>query len=128
METFTFNPIGYFYTDAKEIPKHYTASEEEGKIVLDKIYTEAASDILPGERIIVIFVFHKSPPFTLDRLKIVPFNRTEKRGLFSTASPVRPNPIGVSILTVEKVEDNVIYVKNIDMLNGTPILDIKVYK
>jgi tRNA-Thr(GGU) m(6)t(6)A37 methyltransferase TsaA len=128
METFTFYPIGYFYTDAKEIPKHFSISEEEGKIVLDKKYTEAASDILPGENLLVVFVFHKSPAFTLDRLKIVPFNRTEKRGLFSTASPVRPNPIGVSILTVKKVEDNVIYVKNIDMLNGTPILDIKIYK
>jgi tRNA (Thr-GGU) A37 N-methylase len=58
-------------------------------------------------------------------MRIKPPMREEKLGVFSTHSPLRPNPIGLSILEVTGVESNVIRVKGIDMLNKTPILDIK---
>lgn len=128
MEPFIFTPIGYFYTNAVEVPRHYSVSEEEGKIVLDEVYEKAISDILPGDKILVVFIFHKSPPFSPDYLRVTPPHKNKETGLFSTSAPVRPNPIGVSILTVLDVNKNIIYVKHIDMLDGTPILDIKPFK
>ena len=84
-------------------------------------------DIRSGQKIVVIFYFHKSPDFTSKLLVQRPPNRFEKRGVFSICSPNRPNPIGMSVLDVLQVNDNVIRVKGIDMLDGTPILDLKPY-
>ena len=118
-------PIGYVSTDAKEIPRSWAVSDLEGALVMDEAYLEGLRDIQPGARIYVIFHFHKSPEFTSEFMRIKPPIREEKLGVFSTHSPFRPNPIGLSILEVTGVEGNVIRVKGIDMLNKTPILDIK---
>jgi tRNA-Thr(GGU) m(6)t(6)A37 methyltransferase TsaA len=118
-------PIGYVSTDAKEIPRSWTVSDIEGLLVIDEAYLEGLRDIQPGRRIYVIFHFHKSPEFTSKFLRIKPPTREEKLGVFSTHSPIRPNPIGLSLLEVTGVEGNVIRVKGLDMLNETPILDIK---
>jgi tRNA-Thr(GGU) m(6)t(6)A37 methyltransferase TsaA len=82
-------------------------------------------DIQGGQQIVVIFHFHKSQVFTPDLLVQQPQHRNEKRGVFSICSPNRPNPVGMSVLDVLRVEDNVIYVQGFDMLDGTPILDLK---
>jgi tRNA (Thr-GGU) A37 N-methylase len=74
---------------------------------------------------VVLFQFDQSPPFTLDRLVQKPPHRNKKLGVFSTCSPVRPNPLGLSILEVIEVRDNVILVRGLDMRDGTPILDLK---
>lgn len=118
-------PIGYVSTDAKEIPRSWTMSDVEGALVMDETYLEGLRDIQPGGRIYVIFHFHKSPGFTSEFIRIKPPMREKKLGVFSTHSPFRPNPIGLSILEVTGAEGNVIRVKGIDMLNKTPILDIK---
>lgn len=118
-------PIGYVSTDAKEIPRSWTMSDVEGALVMDETYLEGLRDIQPGGRIYVIFHFHKSPGFTSEFMRIKPPMREKKLGVFSTHSPFRPNPIGLSILEVTGAEGNVIRVKGIDMLNKTPILDIK---
>lgn len=118
-------PIGYVSTDAKEIPRSWTMSDVEGALVMDETYLEGLRDIQPGGRIYVIFHFHKSPWFTSEFMRIKPPMREKKLGVFSTHSPFRPNPIGLSILEVTGAEGNVIRVKGIDMLNKTPILDIK---
>ncbi len=73
----------------------------------------------------VLFHFDRSRPFTPESLVQKPPHRTERLGVFSTCSPVRPNPLGLSILEVLEVRDNVITVRGLDMLNGTPILDLK---
>jgi tRNA-Thr(GGU) m(6)t(6)A37 methyltransferase TsaA len=57
----------------------------------------------------------------------VPFLDKENRGLFSTRAPRRPNPVGLSIVQLEKVEDLVLHINNVDILDGTPLLDIKPY-
>jgi tRNA-Thr(GGU) m(6)t(6)A37 methyltransferase TsaA len=118
-------PIGYVSTDAKEIPRSWTMSDVEGALVMDETYLEGLRDIQPGTRIYVIFHFHKSPAFTSEFMRIKPPMREKKLGVFSTHSPFRPNPIGLSILEVTGAEGNVIRVKGIDMLDKTPILDIK---
>ena len=118
-------PIGYVSTDAKEIPLSWTMSDVEGALVMDETYLEGLRDIQAGARIYVIFHFHKSPGFTSEFMRIKPPMREKKLGVFSTHSPFRPNPIGLSILEVTGAEGNVIRVKGIDMLDKTPILDIK---
>ena len=123
--TIEMKPIGYVSADVEEIPRSWTVSDVEGALVMDEVYLEGLKDIQPRQRIYVIFHFHKSPEFTPEFMRIKPPTREEKLGVFSTHSPFRPNPIGLSILEVTGVEGNVIRVKGIDMLNKTPILDIK---
>jgi len=85
---------------------------------------------VPGDpdRIMVVFLFDQSPPFSADRLMQIPPTRSSGRGVFLTCSPVRPNPLGVSILQVLRIEKNVIRVRGLDMLDQTPVLDIKPWK
>lgn len=120
-------PIGITKTDAKEIPRHWSVSTTTGKLVIQKQYEEGLKNINKGQQIVVLFLFHQSPPFTPDKLSQKPPHLDEIKGVFSICSPIRPNPIGMSVLEVLAVENNIITVKNIDMLDGTPILDIKPY-
>ena len=117
--------IGFVQTDAKKIPRHWGVSDKEGTLVIDEKYLHGLKNIRAGQRIVVIFHFHRSPEFTSQFLSQTPPNREEQLGVFSTCSPIRPNPIGMSVLEVLRREDNVIYVKGLDMQDGTPVLDIK---
>lgn len=120
-------PIGFVSTNLKKIPRHWTISDAVGTLIIDEKYLEGLQDIKPGQRVVVIFQFHKSPAFTPAFLIQKPSHHNEKRGVFSICSPIRPNPIGMSILEVLSVRANKVYVKGLDMLNGTPVLDIKPY-
>jgi len=121
----SLSPIGTAHTDAQEIPRHWTVSDVEGRLVIDPEYTEALSDITVGQHIVVLFHFHKSPPFSAGLLKQTPPHRDRPLGVFSICSPRRPNPIGLSVLEVLACNGNVIDVHGMDMIDGTPILDIK---
>lgn len=126
--TIIFKPIGHARVSAEKVPRHWTVSDIEGELVIDPIYTDGLKDIRPGERIVVLFHFDRSPPFELQKHLIQkPPHRGEWLGVFSICSPIRPNPIGLSVLEVIEVEKNVIRVKRLDMFNGTPIIDIKPY-
>ena len=120
-------PIGFVKTDIEKIPRHWTVSEAEGTIVIDEQYKEGLRDIKAGERIVVLFYFHQSPRFTPDRLIQRPKHRNEQLGVFSICSPVRPNPLGMSVVEVLGIDGNIIHVKGLDMRDGTPVLDIKPY-
>jgi tRNA-Thr(GGU) m(6)t(6)A37 methyltransferase TsaA len=119
------NPIGFVSTDAKEIPRSWEVSEVEGRLVIDETYLGGLRDIKPGQRIYVIFHFHKSPKFAEQFMRIKPPIHDKKVGVFSTHSPIRPNPIGMSLLEVLDIEGTVIHVRGLDMMDKTPILDIK---
>jgi tRNA-Thr(GGU) m(6)t(6)A37 methyltransferase TsaA len=123
--TIEMEPIGFVSTDAETVPRSWSVSDVKGTLVMGESYVEGLSDIKPGQRIYVIFNFHKSPNFTPQFIRIRPPNREEKVGVFSTHSPIRPNPVGLSLLEVLGIDGNVIQVKGLDMLDGTPILDIK---
>jgi tRNA-Thr(GGU) m(6)t(6)A37 methyltransferase TsaA len=118
-------PIGFVSTAAESVPRSWTISDVEGALVIDEAYREGLTDIEPGQRLSVLFHFHKSPEFTPELLRIKPPVRDRKFGVFSTHSPFRPNPIGLSVLEVLRVEGCTIHVKGLDMLDGTPILDMK---
>lgn len=120
-------PIGFVQTDAEKVPRHWTVSDLKGNLVIDERYTDGLKDIKPGQNIVVIFYFHKRCGFTPQFLIQRPPNRKERVGVFSTCSPIRPNSIGMSVLEVLDIKSNIIYVKGLDMLKGTPVLDIKPY-
>lgn len=118
-------PIGVVRTAATKVPRHYTVSDVEGSLLIAEKYREGLRDIKPGQKIVVLFYFDKSPPFSPDLLVQTPPHRNEALGVFSICSPRRPNPIGLSVVEVLSVEGSTLHVKNIDMYDGTPILDIK---
>lgn len=118
-------PIGTAHTDAATIPRHWTLSDVEGTLVIDPEYTDGLSDISAGQQIVVLFHFHKSALFSPNLLKQTPPHRGQSLGVFSICSPRRPNPIGMSVLTVLTRNENVLHVRGMDMIDGTPILDIK---
>jgi tRNA (adenine37-N6)-methyltransferase len=119
------DPIGTAHTDAGAIPRHWTLSDVEGTLVIDPEYTDGLSDISAGQQIVVLFHFHRSAPFSPDLLKQTPPHKGQSLGVFSICSPRRPNPIGMSVLTVLSRNENVVRVRGMDMIDGTPILDIK---
>ena len=125
MKTIAFRPIGYVETRAATIPRHWSVSEEEGTLHIDHQYLEGLRDIRAGQRIVVFFWFDKSPGFEPGSLVQTPPKTGERTGVFSTCSPKRPNPLGMSVVQVLEVDGCGIRVKGIDMLDGTPILDIK---
>ncbi len=127
IQEYRFRQIGYLRTNAETIPRHWSVSDVEGEIVIEPEYKLGLRDIKAGDRIVVLFVFHKSSVFSHEKLIQKPPHLKETKGVFSTCSPNRPNPIGLSVLEVLNVEDNVIKVKRVDMYDGTPILDIKPY-
>ena len=124
------NPIGTVHTSVPSVPNHWSISNVEGTLVIDEFYREGLRGIEPGDRIVVIFHFHKSRPFTEQEITQHPRGDVsrEKRGVFDICSPIRPNPIGMSILTVTGINETVISVKGLDILDGTPILDIKPFR
>jgi tRNA-Thr(GGU) m(6)t(6)A37 methyltransferase TsaA len=118
-------PIGFVKTAVGKVPRHWSVSEAEGELVLNEEYAEGLKDIRAGQRVVVLFYFHQSPQFTPDFLVQKPPHRNERLGVFSICSPIRPNPIGMSVVEVLGVEGRVIHIKGLDMLDGTPVLDIK---
>lgn len=120
-------PIGFVRVEAEKVPRSWRRSELEGMLAIDERYSEGLADIEPGHRIVVIFNFHQSPEFSADLLRQTPPHSGKKTGIFSICSPVRPNPIGMSVLEVLAVEGATVRVRGLDMRDGTPVLDIKPY-
>jgi tRNA-Thr(GGU) m(6)t(6)A37 methyltransferase TsaA len=118
-------PIGFVRTDAEELPRHWSVSEVEGTLVIDEGYSEGLRDIEPGQRIVVIFHFHRSPRFSPEFLRQTSGQDGREAGVFSLCSPIRPNPVGMSVLEVLGIRDANVDVRRLDALDGTPILDIK---
>jgi len=123
--TIEMTPIGYAQTREKKVPRHWSVSDLVGFLEIDDAYVDGLRDIGPGDRIVVIFHFHRSPAFETRYLIQTPPHHGQARGVFSTCSPRRPNPIGFSVLEVIERKGNRIVAKGMDMIDGTPILDIK---
>jgi tRNA-Thr(GGU) m(6)t(6)A37 methyltransferase TsaA len=99
-------------------------SDVRGELEIDPAYAAGLKDIGGLSHLIVIFAFHKSGP---GHLLVKPPSETRKRGVFSTRSPHRPNPVGMTVVRLLGRRGNVLKVSGLDMLEGTPILDIKPY-
>ncbi len=122
-------PIGHVETEAEKVPRSWRNSNLEGDLVINEEYAGGLSEIEAGNRIVVLFNFHESPPFSPGFLRQNPRSADgEERGVFKTLSPVRPNAIGMSIVEVVGKTGATLRVRGMDMRDGTPILDIKPWR
>ena len=99
-----------------------SAKGVKGKIVLKPEYVEGLRDIEGFSHIILIYHFHLSDGFSL---QVKPFMDDNLHGVFATRAPRRPNPIGLSVVRLTKVEGRTLYIEDVDIVDGTPLLDIK---
>ena len=96
-----------------------------GKVEVFEDYSAGLKDLEGFSHIILIFAFHLNQDH--GKLFAHPPYDGKKRGVFATRSPYRPNPIGMTVVSLLKIEKNIMFVSGIDMLDGTPVLDIKPY-
>ena len=128
MKTITMKALGTIYTPFENLedmpiqPKG--AAEVIGTIELEEQYTEGLADLQGFSHIYLLYEFHMAQRTALT---VTPFMDTTPRGVFATRSPLRPNHIGISIVKLIGVEKNIVTVQGIDILNGSPLLDIKPY-
>jgi tRNA-Thr(GGU) m(6)t(6)A37 methyltransferase TsaA len=125
---FTPQPIGFVtspFKDAAEIPKGPGAKHpEEGALNILPAFAPGLADIEGYSHLYVLWVFDRSDGFDLT---VTPPTDNRPHGLFSTRAPRRPNPIGLTVVELLRREGDSLHVRGVDMLDGTPILDIKPY-
>ena len=121
-----FKPIGIIHTPYKTrdgVPIQPAAGAgERGEVEVFPEFSKGLKALDGFSHIILIYHFHLSKEYSLE---VVPFLDTEKRGLFATRAPSRPNQIGISIVRLTAVKGNILEIRNVDMIDGTPLLDIK---
>lgn len=127
VQQFTVTPIGIVHCrlqTREETPKNYSESSETGTLEIYPEYLDGLKGIKAGQTIMVLFWLHQAQR---DLLQVYPRGDRSRglQGVFTTRSPMRPNPIAVSELKVLAVRGLELEVRGLDMLNGTPILDIK---
>jgi len=120
----TFNPIGYVESDFNAPARPEIMAAAESRVVLGPEFVEGLTGLKAGQRVMVVFHFHLVQSYAL--LQHPRGDRSRpRRGVFALHTPYRPNPIGVTVVDLLSVEGNVLRVRGLDALNGTPILDIK---
>ena len=128
MKKIEYRPIGIIHSPYRTpagTPIQPPASKGvEAEVEVFEKYAEGLTDLGGFSHIYLIYHFHLSRKFSL---KVKPFLDDEPHGLFATRAPSRPNAIGLSIVELIGKEENTLRVKNIDVLDGTPLLDIKPY-
>ena len=120
------NPIGIIrtpYTEPKEMPIQGRFKDDvEGWIELREEYDPGLKDLDGFSHLVLIYYFHRSDR---EELQGRPYLEDETHGIFAIRSPHRPNHLGLSIVRLQRIEGNRIYFTEVDMLDGTPLLDIK---
>ena len=123
-------PIGVVHSpfrERREAPRQTAAGRDaQGQIELYAAhgFEHALADIEAWPYLWVLFWFHLNQGW---RPKVLPPRSAKRRGVFATRSPHRPNPLGLSVVKLERVEGLVLHVSGLDMLDGTPVLDLKPY-
>ncbi len=125
---FSPQPVGYVrspYENAQQVPKGLGAKHEaEGVLEILPELEAGLTDIEGFSHLIVLWVFDRSEGFELVG---TPPSDNRPHGVFATRSPRRPNPIGFTVVELLRREGRLLHVRGVDMLEGTPILDIKPY-
>jgi tRNA-Thr(GGU) m(6)t(6)A37 methyltransferase TsaA len=124
---FTMKPIGVIhspFTDKAQTPIQPTRSQTLGRVEVYPEFADGLQDLEGFSHIILLYAFHLSNGYTL---RVQPFLDDELHGLFTTRHPCRPNPIGLSIVQLLARQDSILIIEGVDVLDGTPLLDIKPY-
>lgn len=128
MTRLEFTPIGIVHTpfhDPRDMPiQPVGARGVRGTVELNPGCAPGLKDIEGFSRIILLYHFHRSEGYSLE---VVPFLDARPHGVFATRAPRRPNAIGLSILRLVAVDGAALIVEDVDILDGTPVLDIKPY-
>ena len=128
---FTSRPIGFVkspYKDASEVPKGLGAKHEaEGVLKILPEFEPGLADIEGFSHLVVLWEFDRSAQFGTAELLATPPSDNRPHGVFATRSPRRPNPIGLTTVKLLRRDGIELHVRGVDMLDGTPILDIKPY-
>ena len=128
MSEFKYKPIGVVHSPFKEthnVPIQAAAAKGvKGSVELAREYVEGLKDLEGFSHIILLCHFHRSKPYSL---LVKPYLDEKLRGVFSTRAPSRPNSIGLSIVRLTKIENNTLHIEDVDIIDGTPVLDIKPY-
>lgn len=120
-------PIGIIRSPVKsrsDAPKQGSEDNVEGSLVVREKYADAFLGLSPGQKVLILYWLHLAQR---DCLQVHPRGdrARPKRGVFSTRSPDRPNPIGVELVEILRIEGTTITVRGLDALDGTPLIDIK---
>jgi tRNA-Thr(GGU) m(6)t(6)A37 methyltransferase TsaA len=128
MDKITYKPIGIIHSPFKEpkgTPIQPAGAEGiAGTVEIFPEYAEGLQDIDGFSHIVLIYHFHLSKK---PSLKVKPFMDDKPHGVFAMRGPSRPNPIGVSVVRLVRVAENVLHIQDVDVVDGTPVLDIKPY-
>lgn len=122
-----YEPIGILHTGLTglaDAPKFYTESHYSGVIDVYPAFEQGLTGLGSRDQIVVLFHFHLSQGYELLQRRR---GAGEITGVFNLCSPMRPNPIGMSILKLVSIQGCKVFVEGVDMVDGTPILDIKPY-
>jgi len=121
------HPIGVIhspFTEKDQTPIQASRSQAVGRVELYPEFAEGLNDIEGLSHIHLLYIFHASSGYAL---QVKPFLDDQEHGIFTTRYPYRPNPIGISTVRLLSRQNNVLTVEGIDVLDGTPLLDIKPY-
>jgi tRNA (adenine37-N6)-methyltransferase len=124
---FTFRPIGVIhspFTEKDKTPIQASRSQAIGRVEVYPEFADGLQDIEALSHVYLLYVFHESQGY---QLQIRPFLDDREHGIFATRYPYRPNPIGFSVVKLLSRTGNLLTVEGVDMLDGTPLLDIKPY-
>ncbi|KPK80253.1 MAG: tRNA-Thr(GGU) m(6)t(6)A37 methyltransferase TsaA [Gemmatimonas sp. SM23_52] len=121
-------PIGVIHSPHKKLEETPVqpafAEGVKAQVEVFAEYHEGLRDLEGYSHIFLIYHFHQAPA---PKLTVTPYLQDTPRGLFATRAPCRPNPIGLSLVRLLKIENGVLHIEDVDVLDGTPLLDIKPY-
>jgi tRNA (adenine37-N6)-methyltransferase len=124
---FIMQPVGIIhspYTEKDKTPIQASRSLAIGQVEIYPEFADGLNDIEALSHIYLLYAFHESQGY---KLQVKPFLDNQEHGIFATRYPYRPNPIGLSVVKLLSCENNILTVEGVDVLDGTPLLDIKPY-
>lgn len=130
MNVYTADYIGVIrspFTELEGMPIQPAGADEagcEGEVIISESLMDGLKDLEGFSHIYLIYHLHK---VTETKMRVIPFMDTVERGVFATRSPVRPSRLGISIVRLLEVNGNRLKIRGVDMLDGTPLIDIKPY-
>ena len=128
MQKIVYEPIGTIHSPFETVHgmpiQPAGAKGVQGTIEINPEYVDGLQDLEGFSHIILIYHFHLSKGYSL---KVRPFMDENLRGVFATRAPKRPNPVGISVVRLVKVEGTILHIEDVDIVDGTPLLDIKPY-